>query len=473
MLEEKYENTVKAMSNEYEAKLSRMQALSVEKEKATQETHKSELEQLSYKSKMDIERSKAKYHDDLCAITSEYETKLTNLNLMIDSHRSEIDRLKKANKDLEFERNTVKQNLKSMLELQMKETMQLLGINNNNNTTNNSEASRQDLQKTKSPSFEKKAPLSSTTQSFPTSSTVFNHQSREESLNGFYESIKAKINSTLSDHTLKKEPVNSPKVDTRQGFDVPLNTSANKLTESTTLFNKPQIEKSTLASISDLISSFNHSSLASSIGNKPAPGNLSERPSATPSAVVEETRTTKPEIKDSFILNQIDLINKYYQIDNKTIAAAAAVSASGAPGENPNAHSNNHILSTTPVALSINNKSRNTSVDHSDHNSTSKPMLSHTKNDVHSKTKSSNLKSVQPEQGVVESNNTRAHDLRHFIEILLNKSPSASDNENNENENGSNEKSAAAATASQMTLTPTFNNQSYEPSTPTSKTNKM
>jgi hypothetical protein len=457
MLEEKYENTVKAMSNDYEAKITRMQALFAEKEKTILETHKSEIEQLTSKSKMDQERIKAKYHDDLCAITNEYETKLTNLNLMIDSQRNEIDRLKKSNKDLELERNTIKQNLKSMLELQMKETMQLLGINNSN-TSNNLEApTREDSQKSSS-IFESKTSLNSTTQSYPTISAVFNslpsqkvNQTREESLDGFYESIKAKINSTLSDHTMKKDSVNSPKIDTS-------NNSISTMLINSNLKSKPLIERSSSASFADLINSFNNTNLTASIANKTITS-ISQKPPIT----VDEPKIAKPEIKDSFILGQIDLINKYYQIDNKTIAAAVAVSSSTVENNNSSSSVNPNL--STPTAPNI--KSKNGSLDHSNQNSSTKPISIraslNSKNDPLLKTKNI-IKTPQPEQNVVGSNNSRSHDLRHFIEILLNKSPSASDNEN---EQASSEKNVA-----QMTLTPSFD-QNYEPSTPVSRNNKM
>ena len=50
----------------------------------------------------------------------------------LDTHRNEIDRLKRANTDIENDRNQIRHSLKQMLELQMKEAMQLLGVNKTN-----------------------------------------------------------------------------------------------------------------------------------------------------------------------------------------------------------------------------------------------------------------------------------------------------------------------------------------------------
>ena len=82
MLEEKYENSIKSQAAEYESKLAKMQGLFSEKEKANSDSHKAELDQANARVKLDQERLKAKYHDDLSDLADEYETKLTNLNLM-------------------------------------------------------------------------------------------------------------------------------------------------------------------------------------------------------------------------------------------------------------------------------------------------------------------------------------------------------------------------------------------------------
>ena len=54
----------------------------------------------------------------------------------MDSHRKEIERLKRANVDLEADRNQIRLSLKQMLEFQMKEALTLLGINKSSIDTN-------------------------------------------------------------------------------------------------------------------------------------------------------------------------------------------------------------------------------------------------------------------------------------------------------------------------------------------------
>lgn len=60
-----------------------MRTLTLEKEKSNSETHKAELDQVVTKSKIEIEKIKEKYHNELNQRTNEYETKLTELNLRL------------------------------------------------------------------------------------------------------------------------------------------------------------------------------------------------------------------------------------------------------------------------------------------------------------------------------------------------------------------------------------------------------
>lgn len=52
-----------------------------EKEKSLNESHRSELEQLSSKLTMETDKLKSKYFDDLQTKIKEYETRITDLNL--------------------------------------------------------------------------------------------------------------------------------------------------------------------------------------------------------------------------------------------------------------------------------------------------------------------------------------------------------------------------------------------------------
>lgn len=80
-MEEKYENTIKSLQSEFENKINKMKLLSLEKEKLAAEEHKSEIEKLSQKCKLEVDKMRSKYYDDLQANTNEYETKMTDLRL--------------------------------------------------------------------------------------------------------------------------------------------------------------------------------------------------------------------------------------------------------------------------------------------------------------------------------------------------------------------------------------------------------
>lgn len=62
-------------------KINKMKLIALEKEKLTIEEHKTEVEQLSSKSKFELEKLKSKYYDDLQTNVKEYEAKLTDLRL--------------------------------------------------------------------------------------------------------------------------------------------------------------------------------------------------------------------------------------------------------------------------------------------------------------------------------------------------------------------------------------------------------
>ncbi len=284
---------------------------------------KTEQEQLKTQARLEQDRLKFKLQDDMQEMRNDYEIKMTNMHLTHDSLRKEIENLKQANEDLELERNTIRQNLKSMLECQMKETMQILGINNNYNNniiTNCQMFKMEDFNKVETPKIKNKisvepvldtTSISNTTtnqvdQLYPPTSVILdslssmnskkNEQDREACLNSFYESFKAKMSSTFA-----------------------------------------QVQNKTVTNLLD-------------DKNPPA------------------------EIKDTFILNQIDMINKYYKIDNSTL---------------------NTCLKN--------------------------PLKDETEPNFGNQT----LDKYRDSQN---GSNSRSKDLRHFIEVLLDKSPSSDEN---------------------------------------------
>lgn len=62
--------------------MNKMQASWNEREKSLIETHRTEVDQLNAKVKLDQEKLKSKYYDDLQTIQRDYQNKLSSLNLM-------------------------------------------------------------------------------------------------------------------------------------------------------------------------------------------------------------------------------------------------------------------------------------------------------------------------------------------------------------------------------------------------------
>jgi hypothetical protein len=58
-----------------------MKLISLEKEKLAMEDHRNEMEKLAQKSKLEIDKMRSKFHDDLQANVNEYESKLTDLRI--------------------------------------------------------------------------------------------------------------------------------------------------------------------------------------------------------------------------------------------------------------------------------------------------------------------------------------------------------------------------------------------------------
>ena len=252
----------------------------------------------------------------------------------------------------------------------MKETMQLLGINSTTNSESTVKQSTELISTNSKPPFN----LSMSSLYAPTSDILNSlcHStlkkpfddahlttSRESSLNSFYEGIKVKMNASLHNQNEAAAHKKSP---------------------------------------DDIVAS-----VAAATG--------------------ESAGEKKAEIKDAFILNQIDLINKYYQIDNKTIVVATAAA---------------NAASSEPPASGLSNMSKNSFSSDKQHQTTAESSSSSTVNQELKElakrmlaTKSiSNLSSGQKQQPsgaetqAHTSQSHRANDLRHFIEILLNKSPS-------------------------------------------------
>ncbi|RNA04513.1 hypothetical protein BpHYR1_015581 [Brachionus plicatilis] len=312
MMEEKFEHKIKSLIDDYENKLSLANDKAVEKEKNLVENHKSEMDQLKSKFQYDLDKTKYKLNEEFKEKINEYESKILNLNQNMDSYSEntintflttsriwnlgitkylgrkfdiryieimarivelvdtlhiDIKRLEAANYDLENERNTIRRNLKQQLEMQMKETFEILGLENEN-------------------------------------SSKF-RQIKSNSLNS---SLQHRASSPLlefleSTNTTKDEP--------------------------------------------------------------------------------------KPAIKDAFIINQIDLINKYYQIDNTAIQVAGVVAAS-----NPSLCEEVDVTCTSSPKKLDAKQEKNTSM-----------------------------------------NNSRSSELRYYIDILLNKPPSTMGDEKEEQKN--------------------------------------
>lgn len=172
----------------------------------------------------------------------------------------------------------------------------------------------------------------------------------ENKLDEFYDSIKAKINTEINTSLLSNSSLAKKSQDVQSTI-----TASPTITAPETFPKRPSPFKPASDSIADLMSSFQ----------------------------------TKPKetIKDDFILNQIDLINKFYQIDNKAISASICQTESSAEKKPQAAKSISNLSSLN----------------------TSEKMQSR-----------STLNLSQP------ASENRSRELKHYIEILLNKSPTSS-----------------------------------------------
>lgn len=97
-------------------------------------------------------------------------------------------------------------------------------------------------------------------------------------------------------------------------------------------------------------------------------------------------------IKDEFILNQIDLINKYYQIDSKTLVSVSTANLAAA-SDHVNSSSSETRLMKTVTTL----KSPSLNCDEQFENN------------------------VAGEKNTSSTSSSRANELKHYIEMLLNR----------------------------------------------------
>lgn len=356
-----------------------MQTSSLEKEKTLTEAHKLELEQLQSRLKTDLDKQKTKHYDELQEKIKDYESKLTELNLQIDAHRNEIERLKRANADLENDRNTIRQNLRQMLEVQMKEAMQLLGVDTtttttttNINTSSNYQTNSNDVTSNlSSSSFTSKIAKSIPAKPSP---IKFNYSLPSPAANKEYENS---INDFMSKFQMSS-------------ISKPLSPPASLVKIETSLAHK---SAKSLSSTSSTVSSSSKSSSSSEL--------------ISPS--FQQLPTPSAPIKDSFILNQIDLINQYYKIDNKTLLATTnANKASLIENADKNRFSSASAIGLATTSSLTTKSATNLNVSTTGNFFKSHENLNKTDTNLNETTK-------QP--------SARSTELRHFIEILLNRSP--------------------------------------------------
>ena len=208
----------------------------------------------------------------------------------MDSHRKEIERLKRANVDLEADRNQIRLSLKQMLEFQMKEALTLLGINKSSIDTN--------LQSINALNNKPKC---------HTDSIPIEHMDPKLALLSYDNSI---------DQLISKAQLNSSKLLVEaSGTESRV---ASKSTQEQPAVNISNINYT--RSINETIDSImREQSIQASTIQTSSMANLIVSDSNNNTSQILPARMEP--IKDSYILNQIDLINQYYQIDGKKLVA--------------------------------------------------------------------------------------------------------------------------------------------------------
>ena len=167
-------------------------------------------------------------------------------------------------------------------------------------------------------------------------------------------------------------------------------TNSPNLNESSLIHNNHKLVKA--ASLSSASSTASNSSKSSSVSDLISPS--FQQPSL-------KNSVTMP-IKDSFILNQIDLINQYYHIDNKTLASNKTVEPD-----------KSIFSSSSTTTLANTNHTHKTSMSN---------LMNNSSNNFFKSQESLN-KTENNDKNT--SSTTRGNELRHFIEILLNRSPTS------------------------------------------------
>lgn len=281
----------------------------------------------------------------------------------------------------------------------MKETFQLLGIQNqpnlnitnNNNNSNHMTTSMENLQNhyhnrytTHSASIESaKSASNLNTRSLTEQETTLSKSliaSTTDELNNILNTYRSNMSRQLTE---SNEPLSARSFPPTNSQN--LKTSSPKQQQNPPLsvvkHEKHLNDESTTSasnSIAELISSIDSQS------NKQA------------------TSTANAEIKDEFILNQIDLINKYYQIDNRTLVAVKT------------------ITSNTTANMSNSNLSLNTS---GNGGKQANNLITRSASNMLTLDKGGPSKPVVS-SGEKPSTTTRTTELKHYIQLLLNRSPS-------------------------------------------------
>lgn len=222
----------------------------------------------------------------------------------LDSHRNEIDRLKLANKDLENDRNQIRQSLKQMLELQMKEALQLLGINKSS-IQNDLENINQITAKKTHEKIEEVDTLTAMKKYEDSINKIFKHVNmKPASPAKSLESIKPEVPKKPENQEIIKDPFSNYEESINQIFNQVKTKHDSPIKPIDTAKTEDSVKvKDALINYEDSINQF-----IKQVNIKPESQNEPVEINSNDS------------IKDTYILNQIDLINQFYKIDNKQIS---------------------------------------------------------------------------------------------------------------------------------------------------------
>jgi hypothetical protein len=340
-----------------------------------------------------------------------------------------------------------------MLELQMKEAMQLLGLsyesnnnnsnnNNNNNTNNNSNISSS-------------ANMNSSTNVTSSTSYLSNKSQNTKIIPCFSAkpSSPAPVPPTPLLSHFNYAPPSPPST---KDFETSINDIINKFqinamcksnssnknnhTNSPIIHMSETIKNTKASSLSSAsVSSASSSSKSSSVSDLISPSfkTIQQQPLVISSNGLNNSNSSMP-IKDSFILNQIDLINQYYHIDNKTLMSNKSAKTCSlldykdkelpSVAEKSLFSSASAIGLTGQASLSVNSMTNHTTTNNNVHKGSilnlSNASASHhfykSHENLANKADLTENKSTHPARGT---------ELRHYIEILLNRSPTSPSNQ--------------------------------------------